>query len=61
MIEHILNRLIIVAGQWKMFGEEQYEVDFESLLNQLQSKSGLTREKSVDLLLEHLNGKKVAA
>ena len=61
MIESTLNQLIIVAGQWQQFGEEIYEQQFESLLVQLQQETGLNHEGAVELLLENIGEKKVAA
>lgn len=61
MIQEIINKLIIIAGQWKQFGEKQYEYQFENTLKELQEATELTRGCAVDLLMEHLAEKKVAA
>lgn len=56
MIEIILNRLIIIAGQWQEFGGSQYELEFESGLCELQEVTRGNRETVVQLLLNHIQG-----
>ena len=56
MNEHILNRLIIIAGQWNQFGCKQYEEEFENGLTGLQMISGCNRESAVELLINHIQG-----
>ena len=57
----IINQLILVAGQWKQFGEQQYSDQFNVLLNQLRIATGTTPEGALDLLLAEFNQEGVAA
>ena len=61
MIENIINQLILTAGQWKQFGEQQYSDQFNALLNQLRIATGTTPEGALGLLLAKINQEGVAA
>ena len=61
MIENIIKQLILTAGQWKQFGEQQYSDQFNTLLNQLRVATGTTPEAALDLLLAEFNREGVAA
>lgn len=56
MKQLLLNRLIIAAGQWKEFGDSQYERTFEKALAELQEATGSNRNRAVELLLNHIQG-----
>lgn len=57
----IINKLIIVAGQWKRFGGLEYEQEFSNLLNELSRVTGTTPEGTLDILLADIGGAGVAA
>lgn len=61
MIENIIKQLILTAGQWKQFQEQQYSDQFYVLLNQLEVAAGTTEEEAVQLLLAEINREVVAA
>ncbi|WP_172369599.1 hypothetical protein [Sporosarcina jiandibaonis] len=61
MHEHIVNQLIISAGQWKRFGEPQYQQHFNDLLDKLRIATGTTPEGALQLVLETINQKGEAA
>ncbi|WP_438312290.1 hypothetical protein [Sporosarcina sp. FA9] len=63
MINHIINQLILVAGQWKATGrkDKQLERQFSHLLNELRLAAGTTPEGALNLLLRELGEKEVAA
>lgn len=61
MIENTIKQLILVAGQWKQFGGQQYSDQFNVLLNQLRIAAGTTPEGAVQLLLAELKREGVAA
>lgn len=61
MQQRIIDRLIIVAGQWKRFGDEQYNREFSRLLNQLAEIADVPVEEAADLLLAEFGGTGVAA
>jgi len=60
MHEHIINQIVITAGQWQQFGGKEYERKFESLLSQLQKATGLDREGAVRYLENAIEGERVA-
>jgi len=61
MPEHLIKQLILTAGQWKQFQEQQYSDQFNTLLNQLRIATGTTEEGAVQLLLADINREGVAA
>lgn len=61
MIENIINQLILTAGQWKQFQEQQYSDQFNMLLNQLRIATGTTEEEAVRLLEAEFKQEGVAA
>lgn len=61
MSDHIVNQLIIAAGQFERFREQRYRTHFETLLEKLQSVTGITKEQAVQLLLENMKSKGEAA
>lgn len=61
MTENIIGQLILTAGQWKQFGEQQYSDQFNTLLNQLRVATGKTPEGALDLLLAEFKREGVAA
>lgn len=60
MIENLLNQLIILAGQWrdKSGSRGELEQQFEQGLNELEERTGKSREQVVLLLLQHLEDAK---
>lgn len=61
MESEIIKQLILVAGQWRRFGEQQYAQRFDRLLNELRIVTGTTPEGALDLLLAELGEVGVAA
>lgn len=57
----IINQLILTAGQWKQFGEQQYSDQFDALLNQLRVATRTTEEGAVQLLEAEFKREGVAA
>jgi len=60
-MHEIIDKLIIVAGQWKRFGGLEYEQEFSNLLNELSRMTGTTPEGALNILLADLGGTGVAA
>lgn len=60
-MREIINKLIIVAGQWQQFGGIKYEREFSDLLNELRHVAGTTPEGSVQLFLAEIEKEGVAA
>jgi hypothetical protein len=59
MIEQLLKKLIIIAGQWrdKSGDIESLEKQFEQILNELEERTGKTREQVVLTLLDYIKEK----
>lgn len=60
MVNHLINMLILTAGQWSQFGDAKYEQQFELLLLQLQKATGKNREQAIQMLLEVVEGESAA-
>lgn len=60
MSNHIINKMIIVLGQWGQFGGTEYEQLFESLLCQLQGAAGVNREQAIQMFSDEVKGADVA-
>jgi hypothetical protein len=54
----LLNKLIIIAGQWKTATDdkEKLEKQFSSLLDQIESISKMSREQIIQTLIQHIEG-----
>ncbi len=50
----IIDKLIIVAGQWQQFGDKQYERQFASLLNELAWELQTDQQDALEVFLAHL-------
>ena len=63
MPKHIINQLILVTGAWNDTGQKdkRLEQQFGSLLNELRITAGTTPEGAVQLLMESLGEREVAA
>lgn len=59
-MRHILDQLILAAGQWQSTGDERYQREFSNLLNQLAKVAEVTREEAARLLMLDLEGSAVA-
>lgn len=60
-MQHILDKLLICLGQYKMFGEQQYSIQFDFWLKELQRVTKTTPEGALDILVNWINGEEVAA
>lgn len=56
----IINRLIIAAGQWQQFKDEQYKRQFDALFKQLQWITNTNYDDATELLLAAINGEVAA-
>lgn len=56
--EVLLNKLIIIAGQWQTATDdkEKLEKHFCSLLNQIENLTKMSREQVVQTLIHHIEG-----
>lgn len=61
-MEHVIKKMILIAGAWSVSGRtnETLEREFAESLDLLQRRSGLDREKVVELLQEYISGESVA-
>lgn len=59
----IINQLILVTGAWNDTGrqDKRLERQFNSLLNELRRATGTTPEGAVQMLVESLGEREVAA
>ena len=60
MVKHLINRLIITAGQWKKFDGKEYEQQFESLFESLQKVTGASYEQAEQMVIDAIEGERVA-
>ncbi|OAK70065.1 hypothetical protein [Lederbergia galactosidilytica] len=60
MINHLIDQLVIVINQYRIFGGEQYERQFETLLSQLEKATGLDRDGAIKYLENAVEGERVA-
>lgn len=60
-MNYILDRLIICAGQYQTFGEQQFSDQFTFWLRKLQNRTGATEEQAIDMFVNYVNGEEVAA
>lgn len=60
-MQHILNKLLICMGQYKRFEEEQYSLQFNFWLKELQRVTGKNEEQAINMLVDWINGLEVAA
>ncbi|MCM3110650.1 hypothetical protein [Lederbergia lenta] len=60
MLNHIINQIIIVVGQYRQFGSKEYERQFESLMHQLQKVTGLDWDGAVAYLENAVEGERAA-
>lgn len=59
-MRHILDQLIIVAGQWQSIGGGCYQLQFMLLLNQLAKAANTNQEGAIEILMLDLEGSAVA-
>lgn len=60
MVEHLINLIVITVGQYREFGGEQYEKQFERLMKRLQSELGLDWEGTVEYVERSVAGEEAA-
>lgn len=60
-MQEILDKLLICMGQYKRFEEEQYSLQFNFWLKELQRKTGKNEEQALDIFVGWVNGEEVAA
>lgn len=60
-MNYILDQLIICAGQYQKFGEQEFSNQFTFWLRKLQSKTGKTEEQAINMFVNYVNGEGVAA
>ena len=60
-MQEILDKLLICMGQYKRFEEEQYSLQFNFWLKELQRVTKTTPEGALDILVNWINGEEVAA
>lgn len=56
MLEHLLNQLIIIAGQWRDNQSSELANQFEEALIMLQELIKGSREQATQTLLTHIEG-----
>jgi len=60
MVNHLINMLIITAGQWSKLGGEEYKQQFEVLFERLQKVTGASYEQAEQMLIDAIEGERVA-
>lgn len=55
-MKYILDQLIICAGQYQTFGEQQYSDKFTAWLRQLQRLTGKTEDQAIELWVQYVEG-----
>lgn len=60
MVNHLINMLIITAGQWSQFGGLEYKQQFEVLFERLQKVTGASYEQAEQMLIDAIEGERVA-
>lgn len=59
-MNYLIDQLVIVINQYRIFGGEQYERQFDMLLSQLEKATGLDRQGAIAYLENAVEGEKVA-
>ena len=60
-MREIIDRLIIVAGQWKQFGGAEYERQFGHLLNELAWVANTDQQGALEIFMAEIEKEGVAA
>lgn len=57
-LDIVLNQLIIIAGQWrdKIADHAELEQQFGQALNELEERTGKSRDQVILILLQYLEG-----
>ncbi len=59
-MNYLIDQLVIVINQYRIFGGEQYERQFDMLLSQLEKATGLDRDGAIEYLEKAVEGERVA-
>lgn len=59
-MNYLIDQLVIVINQYRIFGGEQYEQQFDMLLSRLEKATGLDRDGAIRYLEKAVEGECVA-
>lgn len=59
-MNYLIDQLVIVINQYRIFGGEQYERQFDRLLSRLEKATGLDRDGAIQFLENAVEGERVA-